>query len=49
MRSGHPAVVCLGEVLIDFVARDADLPLQQATMFHKAAGGRTNGVFAGPA
>ena len=39
MKADWPAVVCLGEVLIDFVARDGDLPLQQATNFHKAAGG----------
>jgi fructokinase len=39
VKSDWPAVVCLGEVLIDFVARDGELPLQQATNFHKAAGG----------
>jgi len=39
VKADWPAVVCLGEVLIDFVARDGDLPLQQATNFHKAAGG----------
>jgi fructokinase len=37
--SGWPVVVCLGEVLTDFVALDGALPLQQATNFHKAAGG----------
>jgi fructokinase len=39
IRSGHPAVVCLGEVLIDFVALEDSLPLEQATTFHRAAGG----------
>jgi fructokinase len=34
-----PAVVCLGEVLTDFVALDDSLPLQQATNFHRAPGG----------
>jgi len=38
-RSGGPAVVCLGEVLTDFVALDSAVPLQQATNFHRAAGG----------
>jgi fructokinase len=37
--SSWPAVVCLGEVLTDFVALDGALPLQQATSFHRAAGG----------
>ena len=46
MNSDWPAVVCLGEVLIDFVARDAELPLQQATTFHKAAGGAPANVAA---
>ena len=32
-------VTCLGEVLIDFVAAESDLPLEQATTFVKAAGG----------
>jgi len=31
--------VCLGEVLTDFVALDVAVPLQQATNFHRAAGG----------
>jgi fructokinase len=39
VTSGWPAVVCLGEVLTDFVALDSDLPLRQATNFHRAAGG----------
>jgi fructokinase len=34
-----PAVVCLGEVLIDFVALDGALSLRHATNFHRAAGG----------
>lgn len=38
-RSGQPAVVCLGEVLVDFVALEDKLPLEQATTFHRAAGG----------
>jgi fructokinase len=38
--------VCLGEVLIDFVARDSELPLQQATTLHKAAGGAPANVAA---
>jgi fructokinase len=37
--SEWPAVVCLGEVLTDFVALDGTLPLPQATTFQKAAGG----------
>jgi fructokinase len=39
VTSQSPAVVCLGEVLIDFVARDGERPLQQASDFHKAPGG----------
>jgi len=39
VKSGWPAVVCLGEVLTDFVALDVAVPLQQATNFHRAAGG----------
>jgi fructokinase len=39
VKSGWPAVVCLGEILTDFVALDGALPLQQSTNFHKAAGG----------
>ncbi len=46
MNSNWPAVVCLGEVLVDFVAREGDLPLQQATTFHKAAGGAPANVAA---
>jgi len=46
VKSDWPAVVCLGEVLIDLVARDSDLPLQQATTFHKAAGGAPANVAA---
>jgi fructokinase len=38
-ESGWPAVVCLGEVLTDFVALDVGVPLQHATAFHRAAGG----------
>ena len=38
-RAGQPAVVCLGEVLVDFVALDTSVPLEQATTFHRAAGG----------
>jgi fructokinase len=38
-RTIWPAVVCLGEVLIDFVATEAALPLPQATNFHRAPGG----------
>jgi fructokinase len=38
-RAGWPAVVCLGEVLTDFVALDPALPLPQSTNFHRAAGG----------
>ena len=37
--SRWPAVVCLGEVLTDFVAVDATVPLHRATDFHRAAGG----------
>jgi fructokinase len=36
---GWPAVVCLGEVLIDFVSLDSALALQRATNFHRSAGG----------
>jgi fructokinase len=36
---GWPPVVCLGEVLTDFVAMDDGQPLQHATNFHRAAGG----------
>jgi fructokinase len=39
VTSGWPAVVCLGEVLTDFVAIDSGLPLRLATNFHRAAGG----------
>jgi fructokinase len=46
-RSEWPAVVCLGEVLTDFVALDGTLPLQQATTFHKAAGGAPANVAVG--
>jgi fructokinase len=38
-EAGWPAVISLGEVLIDFVAMDADVPLQDAGTFHRAAGG----------
>jgi fructokinase len=34
-----PAVVSLGEVLIDFVALETDVPVQEASTFHRAAGG----------
>ncbi|MCA1644568.1 MAG: PfkB family carbohydrate kinase [Chloroflexi bacterium] len=37
--AGWPAVVSLGEVLVDFVALDGALPLTQATTFRRAAGG----------
>src|SRR5438270_9162322 len=37
--SGWPGVVCLGEVLTDFVALDTAVALRQATNFHKAPGG----------
>ncbi len=47
MTPDWPSVVCLGEVLIDFVARDSELPLQRATTFHKAAGGAPANVAAG--
>jgi fructokinase len=39
MTSGWPGVVCLGEVLTDFVALDNGMRLQAATNFHRAAGG----------
>jgi fructokinase len=39
VKSGWPAVTCLGEVLIDFVALDSGLPLRTATNFHRSAGG----------
>ena len=38
-NAGWPAVVSLGEVLIDFVALESDVPLQAASTFHRAAGG----------
>jgi len=44
--SGWPEVVCLGEVLTDFVALDSAVPLQQATNFHRAAGGAPANVAA---
>ena len=34
-----PAIVCLGEVLIDFVPFEVSLPIEQATSFHRSAGG----------
>ena len=34
-----PAIVCLGEVLIDFVPYEATLRIEQATSFHRAPGG----------
>ena len=34
-----PAIVCLGELLIDFVPYEATLPIEQATSFHRAPGG----------
>lgn len=34
-----PAVVCLGEVLTDFVALDNEVPLKEADTFYRAAGG----------
>jgi len=37
--AGWPRVVCLGEVLTDFVALDEALPLRQATRFQRAPGG----------
>ncbi len=37
--AGGPAVVSLGEVLVDFVALDNALPLDEATAFHRAPGG----------
>jgi fructokinase len=40
-------VVCLGEVLIDFVAADADRPLEVATTFIRAAGGAPANVAVG--
>lgn len=36
---GWPRVACLGEVLIDFVALDPDVPVQESTTFHRAPGG----------
>jgi fructokinase len=39
VSAGWPAVVCLGEVLTDFVALDNTLPLRQVTKFQRAAGG----------
>ena len=38
-KPSQPTVVCLGEVLVDFVALEDSLPLEQATTFHRAAGG----------
>ena len=37
--SGWPAVVCLGEAVIDLVAVESDVPLQSARTFVRAAGG----------
>src|SRR6266567_1783063 len=45
--AGWPVVVCLGEVLTDFVALDDGLPLDQATNFRKAAGGAPANVAVG--
>jgi len=42
-----PAVICLGEVLTDFVALDVALPLQRATQFQRAAGGAPANVAVG--
>ena len=36
---GWPRVVCLGEVLVDFVALDADVPVEVARTFRRAPGG----------
>lgn len=44
---GWPAVICLGEVLTDFVALDVTLPLQRATNFQRAAGGAPANVAVG--
>jgi len=38
-KPSWPAVASLGEVLIDFVALETDVPLQVASTFHRAAGG----------
>jgi fructokinase len=37
--TGWPAIVSLGEVLVDFVALDDSLPLEHAAVFQRAAGG----------
>lgn len=37
--SGRSAVVCLGELLFDFVALEDSVRLEQATTFHRAPGG----------
>jgi fructokinase len=42
-----PSVVTLGEMLIDFVPLDAELPLQLATAFHRAPGGAPANVAVG--
>jgi fructokinase len=39
LNAGWPAVVCLGEALIDFVAVDTDRPLGSASTFIRAPGG----------
>ncbi len=44
-----PAIVCLGEALIDFVSSQFGMGLVQSTGFEKAAGGATTNVAAGVA
>ena len=45
----HPHVVCLGEILIDFVSTASGCSLDQAPAFEKAAGGAPANVAAGVA
>jgi len=42
-----PDVVCLGEILIDFCAREQDVSLREASSFAKAPGGAPANVAAG--
>ncbi len=46
-EAGWPAVASLGEVLIDFVAVEGALHLEQATTFRRAAGGAPANVAVG--